>query len=66
MRRFPKHRHSERAAWRSGWWAYRDREFADAVRIFEQAALPQVTHGICGACHRQMRALLDGGVGGPG
>ena len=38
LRRFPSHRHAERAAWRSGWWAYRDKGYADAIAIFEAAA----------------------------
>jgi soluble lytic murein transglycosylase len=38
MRRFPRHRHSERAAWKTGWNAYRDGRFEEAARIFESAA----------------------------
>jgi soluble lytic murein transglycosylase len=36
--RFPTGRHAERAAWKAGWWAYRQRDFAEAVRFFESAA----------------------------
>jgi soluble lytic murein transglycosylase len=35
---FPKGRYTERAAWRIGWRAYRNRNYAEAVRIFERAA----------------------------
>jgi soluble lytic murein transglycosylase len=38
LQRFPKHRHAERAAWKVGWLAYRQREYADAVVFFERAA----------------------------
>jgi soluble lytic murein transglycosylase len=37
-RRFPTGAFAERAAWKAGWWAYRSREFAEAIRIFESAA----------------------------
>jgi soluble lytic murein transglycosylase len=30
--------HAERAAWRVGWWAYRDRRYQEAVRVFDRAA----------------------------
>jgi soluble lytic murein transglycosylase len=36
--RFPKHRHAERAAWKAGWTAYRNRQFAEAINLFESAA----------------------------
>jgi soluble lytic murein transglycosylase len=36
--RFPRHRYSERAAWKAGWAAYRGRRFAEAATIFESAA----------------------------
>lgn len=36
--RFPLGVHADRAAWRAGWWAYRQRDFATAIRIFESAA----------------------------
>ena len=37
--RFPRHRYAERAAWKVGWTAYRDRKsFAETVRVFESAA----------------------------
>ena len=38
LRRYPKSRHAERAAWKAGWWSYRHDEFAAAADIFEQAA----------------------------
>jgi soluble lytic murein transglycosylase len=38
MRRFPRHRYAERAAWKTGWTAYRAGRFADAAAIFEDAA----------------------------
>ncbi len=36
--RFPRHRYSERAAWKVGWEAYRSEKFAETVRVFESAA----------------------------
>jgi len=38
LERYPESRHAQRAAWRAGWWAYRRGEFAETVRVFEQAA----------------------------
>ncbi len=38
LRRFPRHRHSERAAWKAGWFAYRNGKFADTAELFETAA----------------------------
>ena len=37
-RRFPKGRFAERAAWKSGWAAYKDGRFAEASEIFDAAA----------------------------
>jgi TolA-binding protein len=37
--RFPRHRYSERAAWKVGWFAYRNRKFAETARVFESAAV---------------------------
>jgi soluble lytic murein transglycosylase len=36
--RFPRHRYSERAAWKVGWAAYRSQRFAEAATVFESAA----------------------------
>jgi soluble lytic murein transglycosylase len=36
--RFPQGRHAERAAWKVGWWAYKNGELAETVRVFEEAA----------------------------
>ena len=36
--RFPAGRFGERAAWKAGWWAYRQGAMADAVRFFETGA----------------------------
>jgi soluble lytic murein transglycosylase len=38
LRRFPRHRHSERAAWKTGWFAYRLDNFRDAAEVFDNAA----------------------------
>ena len=35
---FPAGRFAERAAWKAGWWAYRQGAMADAVRFFEAGA----------------------------
>ena len=36
--RFPRGRHAERAAWKTGWTAYRRDNMSDTVRYFESAA----------------------------
>jgi len=38
FRRFPDSRYSERAAWKIGWWAYKNDQFADAAQAFESGA----------------------------
>ena len=38
VRRFPAHRYGERAAWKIGWWAYRNARFAEAADAFERGA----------------------------
>lgn len=38
LRRFPRGRHADRAAWRVGWRAYKQGQYGDAARTFEQAA----------------------------
>ena len=37
-RRFPGSRYSERAAWKVGWWAYKNGRFADAAQAFDAGA----------------------------
>jgi soluble lytic murein transglycosylase len=37
--RFPLGAFADRAAWRSGWWAYRQADYATCIRAFESAAL---------------------------
>ena len=36
--RFPQSRYAERAAWKIGWWAYKNGRFADAAQAFEAGA----------------------------
>jgi soluble lytic murein transglycosylase len=36
--KFPTGQRADRAAWKSGWWAYKNAEYAGTVRIFEGAA----------------------------
>ena len=36
--RFPSGPRAERAAWKAGWWSYKNGDYADTVRIFESAA----------------------------
>lgn len=36
--RYPRGTYAQRAAWKSGWAAYRKNQYADTVRIFERAA----------------------------
>ena len=38
-RRFPSVPHADRAAWKAGWWKYRNGAHAEAARIFESAAV---------------------------
>lgn len=38
-RRFPQGAFAERAAWKSGWWAYRSGDYAETIRVFESAAV---------------------------
>ena len=37
--RFPGGRHAERAAWKIGWLAYRNQQYADTIRVFESAVV---------------------------
>ena len=37
-RRFPEGRYAERAAWKIGWWAYRNGQLAETAQVFEAAA----------------------------
>jgi soluble lytic murein transglycosylase len=37
-RRFPQGRHAERAAWKIGWWAYKNGTPAETIKVFEGAA----------------------------
>jgi len=37
-RRFPDSRYAERAAWKIGWWAYKNGRFADAAQAFDTGA----------------------------
>src|SRR5205085_3628552 len=36
--RFPGGRYAERAAWKIGWLAYRNQQYAETIRVFESAA----------------------------
>jgi len=36
--KFPLGRYAERAAWKIGWWSYKNGDYADTVRVFESAA----------------------------
>ena len=36
---YPTGRHAERAAWKVGWWQYREGEFDAAAAVFERAAV---------------------------
>jgi peptidoglycan lytic transglycosylase len=37
--RFPTGTRSERAAWKYGWWSYKNGDYPETVRVFESAAL---------------------------
>lgn len=36
--KFPGGSRAERAAWKAGWWSYKNGEYADTIRVFEGAA----------------------------
>ncbi|MGE5815027.1 MAG: transglycosylase SLT domain-containing protein [Acidobacteriota bacterium] len=38
LQRFPNGSRAERAAWKLGWWEYKNGRYAETVRIFESAA----------------------------
>jgi soluble lytic murein transglycosylase len=38
IERFPSGAFAERGSWKAGWWAYRQRNFAETIRVFERAA----------------------------
>ncbi|HEY7475637.1 MAG TPA: transglycosylase SLT domain-containing protein, partial [Vicinamibacterales bacterium] len=38
-RLFPRGVYGERAAWKAGWWAYKNGEYAETIRVFESAAI---------------------------
>ncbi len=38
LARFPSGRYAERASWKVGWGAYRHKNYAETVRVFERAA----------------------------
>jgi soluble lytic murein transglycosylase len=38
LERFPAGRSAERAAWKAGWWAYREGRFNDAIAYFDKGA----------------------------
>lgn len=39
IRRFPNGAFGDRAAWKAGWWAYRNDQYAEAATLFETAAV---------------------------
>ena len=38
-RRFPQGAFADRAAWKAGWWAYREGNYAETIRLFETSAV---------------------------
>jgi soluble lytic murein transglycosylase len=38
LNRYPAGRFAERAAWKAGWWAYRQGQFTEAVQLFDKGA----------------------------
>lgn len=38
LRRYPNSRHAERAAWKAGWWAFKQGRYAEASAMFLDAA----------------------------
>ena len=60
--KFPGGQRAERAAWKSGWWAYKNADYAGTVRIFEAGGpgvpavgLPPALSLLVGAFARQAR-----------
>ncbi len=55
--KFPVGRYAERAAWKIGWWAYRNGRYADTTRVFEAAAaeFPRSDYRPCGCTGRRAR-----------
>jgi soluble lytic murein transglycosylase len=37
--RFPLGTYADRAAWKAGWWAYKQGDYAETIRLFESAAV---------------------------
>ena len=37
--RYPTGAFADRAAWKAGWWAYKNGEYAETIRLFESAAV---------------------------
>jgi soluble lytic murein transglycosylase len=38
FKKFPSGTRAERAAWKAGWWSYKNGDYANTVRVFEEAA----------------------------
>jgi soluble lytic murein transglycosylase len=38
FKKFPSGARSERAAWKAGWWSYKNADYANTIRVFEDAA----------------------------
>ena len=38
FKKFPNGTRSERAAWKAGWWSYKNGDYANTIRVFEDAA----------------------------
>jgi soluble lytic murein transglycosylase len=38
VERFPSGAFAERAVWKAGWWAYREKNFRETIRLFEHGA----------------------------
>ena len=64
--RFPSGRYAERAAWKIGWLAYRNRQYAETIRVFERGVgqlpaigLPPGVAVLVGAGVRGARAKLS-------
>lgn len=39
LEKYPSGRFAERAAWKAGWWAYRQKNFRNAIDVFERGAV---------------------------
>lgn len=70
LERYPESAYAERAAWRVGWWAYRQKAYEEAARVFERAAVnyprsdfrPAYLYWAARACERLAKPATAGSL----